>query len=408
VVRRGHVGTVLALTAILAAALNLRIGVTEVGPLIDRIRQDTGMSATLAGVLGSIPFVCMGVFAPLGMRLVLRVPVRGLIAACMLLIAAGTLARAVAPTAWLLVAATLPFGVGLAVAGVVLPGVIKTRFPQRTGAAMGAYVAALSVGASLTALTMVPLTRALGGWRGAFAISAIPTLACLPLWLLLPSARASMLTDASEPEQLPGGSRSAGVRHTRGLIALLAGVFGLQSVCFAAVTNWVASLYHHHGWSLSAASFTTALVSILVIPGALVIPALSDRGDRRKWVLGSALLMAFGVFGFGFAPTAAPWLWILAFAIGNGALFPLTLTLPQDLADDERSRTLLTTWMLGLGYTLSGTGPLIVGGLLDLTGSFEMPMAVLGVMGVLSGVCALAPSLKRPAPAGALATAAGS
>ena len=95
-------------------------------------------------------------------------------------------------------------------------------------------------------------------------------------------------------------------------------------------------------------------------------------------------------------------------AIGNGALFPLALTLPQDLADDERSRTLLTTWMLGLGYTLSGTGPLIVGGLLDLTGSFEVPMALLGVMGVLSGVCALAPSLKRPAPAGALATAAGS
>jgi hypothetical protein len=40
-----------------------------------------------------------------------------------------------------------------------------------------------------------------------------------------------------------------------------------------------------------------------------------------------------------------------------------------------------------------------------LTGSFEVPMALLGVMGVLSGVCALAPSLKRPAPGGALATA---
>jgi MFS transporter, CP family, cyanate transporter len=213
------VGTVPALIAILAAGLNLRIGVTEVGPLIDRIREDTGMSATLAGVLGSIPFVCMGVFAPLGMRLVLRVPARRLIAACMLLIVAGTLARGVAPTAWLLVAATLPLGVGLAVAGVVRPGVIKTRFPQRTGAAMGAYVAALSVGASVTALTMVPLTSALGGWRGAFAISAIPTLACLALWLLLPSARASVGTDASETEQPPSGSRSATApRHARALM----------------------------------------------------------------------------------------------------------------------------------------------------------------------------------------------
>jgi CP family cyanate transporter-like MFS transporter len=188
----------------------------------------------------------------------------------------------------------------------------------------------------------------------------------------------------------------------------LAAVFGLQSVCFAAVTNWVAALYHHHGWSLSAASFTTALVSILVIPGALVIPALSDRGDRRKWVLGAAVAMAIGMFGLAFAPTAAPWLWLVTFGIGNGALFPLSLTLPQDMADDERTRTVLTTWTLGLGYTLAGLGPLIVGGLLDLTGDFVVPLALLGAVGVFSGVFALAPALKRPSPATPLAVVSGS
>jgi CP family cyanate transporter-like MFS transporter len=384
---------VVALVAIVAASLNLRIGVTEVGPLLDRIRTDTGMSATLAGALGGIPFACMGLFAPLGMRLVLRVPARRLIAACLVVIIAGTLARARAPTAWLIVAATVPIGVGIAIIGVALPGVVKTRFPQRTGAAMGAYVAALSVGASATALTMVPLTNALDGWRGAFALSAIPTLVCLPLWLLLPRARVA----ASNPgdERVRGLPRPGSAARPR-LIALLAAVFGIQSMCFAAVINWIAALYHHNGWSLSAASFTTALVSIVLIPGALVIPALSDRGDRRKWVVGSAIAMAFGMFGFAFAPTAAPWLWIVAFAIGDGALFPLALTLPQDLADDERTRTVLTTWTLGLGYALSGTGPLIVGGLLDLTGGFVVPMALLGAMGTFIGVFALAPGLKRP------------
>ena len=398
-VRRGRVDTVLALTAIVAAAINLRIGVTEVGPLIDRIRADTGMSATMAGVLGSIPFVCQGVFAPLGMRLVLRVPERRLIAACLLLVVAGTLARAAAPSAWLVIAATLPIGIGLAVAGVALPGVIKTHFPKRTGAAMGTYVAALSIGASVTALVMVPLTKDLGSWHDVFALSAIPTLVCLPLWLLLPAARGRAMRAAATSEaDASAASRGGAIpRNNRTLILLLAGVFGLQSICFAAVTNWIASLYHHHGWSLGAAGFTTALVSILVIPGALVVPALSDRGDRRKWVMASALVMATGVFGFAFAPTEAPWLWILAFAIGNGALFPLALTLPQDLANDERTRTLLTTWMLGLGYTLSGAGPLIVGGLLDATGGFEVPMALLGVLGICSGLCALAPALKRPA-----------
>jgi MFS transporter, CP family, cyanate transporter len=395
VVRGGRLETVLALVAIVAAAFNLRIGVTEVGPLIDRIRTDTGMSATLAGALGSIPFACMGVFAPLGLRLLRRRTARGLIAACLLVIAAGTIARALAPTAWLVVAATLPVGVGIAVAGVVLPGLIKTHFPRRTGAAMGVYVAVLSIGASVTALTMVPLTQALEGWRWAFGVSAIPALACLPLWLLMPVRRAGRQATAAGPEP-PSARASGGARADPRLILLLAAVFGLQSVCFAAVTNWVAALYHHHGWSLSAASLTTALVSILVIPSALVIPALSDRGDRRRWVLGSAIVMTVGMFGFAFAPTSAPWLWIVSFAVGNGALFPLALTLPQDLADDERTRSLLTTWTLGLGYTLGATGPLIVGALLDLTGDFVVPMAGLGAVGLFSGVFALAPSLERP------------
>jgi CP family cyanate transporter-like MFS transporter len=104
------------------------------------------------------------------------------------------------------------------------------------------------------------------------------------------------------------------------------------------------------------------------------------------------------MFGLAFAPTAAPWLWIVAFAVGDGALFPLSLTLPQDVADDERTRTVLTTWTLGLGYTLSGTGPLIVGGLLDLTGGFVVPMALLAAIGSLSGVLALAPALKAEQP----------
>jgi CP family cyanate transporter-like MFS transporter len=392
VVRRWGCNNAFALVAILAASFNVRIGVTEVGPLLDRIRTDTGMSATLAGALGSIPFACMGIFAPLGMRFVLRTSPRRLIASCLLLMIGATVLRALVPNAGLIVAATLPLGIGIAISGVVLPGVIKTHFPQRTGAAMGAYVAALSVGASVTALTIVPLAGALGSWRGAFALSAVPTVLCVPLWLLLPRSSAQAAVGVSDSAAKP--------RPRFRQILPLAAVFGLQSVVFAAVTNWVAALYHHHGWSLSAASFTTALVSILVIPGALVIPALSDRGDRRMWVFFSAIPAGLGLSGLAFAPTSAPWLWIIMFGIGDGALFALSLTLPQDLAGDERTRAMLTTWTLGLGYLLSGTGPLVVGVLLDLTGGFVLPMALLAAMGLLCGVVALSPSLKPEQPDG--------
>jgi cyanate permease len=115
-------------------------------------------------------------------------------------------------------------------------------------------------------------------------------------------------------------------------------------------------------------------------------------------VLGSALTMSVGLVGLAFAPTALPWVWITAFGIGNGAMFPLCLTLPQDMEQNERARTELTAWMLGIGYVLSATGPLLVGGLLDLTGRFEVPIALLAAIGTFSGLLAMNPALKRRAP----------
>jgi CP family cyanate transporter-like MFS transporter len=383
------------MVAVAVAAFNLRIAVAAVGPLLDQIRAATDMGATLAGALGAIPFLCMGAFAHVGVPLVLRFGVRRLIAVALAAIVAGTLARSIMSSAGLIVLATIPIGVGIALIGVSLPTVIKRNFAVRIGAATGAYVAALSVGAATASLTMVPHAAALGGWRPAFAVSALPTVVALPVWLAL-QRKDHFAPDDIAARTMPGGARHLGLPSRQGW--LLAAVFGLQSMCYAAVINWVATLYLRTGWSAGSAALATAAVSILNIPAALVIPALSDGRDRRKWAFGAALTMGFGLLGLAFAPTLAPWLWLVAFSLGSGALFPLVLTLPLDLGDSEGAVTELTAWMLGFGYFLSATGPLLVGALYSVTGTFILPMAVLATLGILSGVVAMAPELRRRTP----------
>jgi CP family cyanate transporter-like MFS transporter len=388
--------TVRASLAIIAAAFNLRIAVVAVGPLIDRIRAATRMSATLAGALGSIPFLCMGIFALVGVPLVHRLGARRLITWSLVLLVGGTVLRSVAPTAALIVVATIPIGIAIALVGLALPGVIKRHFPARVGAGAGAYVAALSVGAATIALTAVPLADALGGWRPAFALTALPTAAALPLWLLLPRERAEDRggeADGPPPASSPLPARPRLLPSRVGW--LLAAVFGLQSMCFAAMINWIAALYVQAGWSVGSAAITTAAISIVTIPAALLIPGLSDKRDRGKFFVGTAVLMTIGMAGLAFAPTTAPWVWIVTFSVGSGSLFPLALTLPIDLSERESTATQLTAWMLGFGYVLSATGPLIVGGLHDLTGGFTLPVALLGGLGIGSGLLALAPGLRR-------------
>jgi CP family cyanate transporter-like MFS transporter len=135
-----------------------------------------------------------------------------------------------------------------------------------------------------------------------------------------------------------------------------------------------------------AAGATPALLSLLAVPFSLFIPGLSDGKDRRRWILWSSLLMSAATFALAFAPTTAPWLWLVLFAIGDGPLFPLTLTLPLDVARDAAEAGALSTWTLGLGFLGSALGPVLVGALRDLSGGFALPLAVLGVCALASGL----------------------
>ena len=382
------------LVAILAVSFNLRIGIVSVGPVVDDIRSSTGMSNGIAGLLGALPFLCMGVFAFAGPPLTARIGSLRLIGYALALITLGTLARAAAPGAALVVLATVPLGMGIALTGLALPGVVKHHFPGRLGAITGTYVASLAIGGGVGALLVVPLEHELGGWRGAFAVTALPALLALPVWV---RAIATIDHDAQPLPSVPEGTPRS---WRPGPQALRLGLmFGLQSMCFAAMMTWLASLYRHTGWSTGHAALTTAVVSLLVAPAGLLLPRLSEGRDRRPWVFWTAVLMASSVLAIAIAPRVASWLWVIAFGLGTGSIFSLMMTLPLDLRDSRSEIDELTGWMLGIGYVLSAGAPALVGLGRDLTGGFELPLIAMSVLGFGAGVVALSPKL-RPVAGG--------
>jgi cyanate permease len=60
----------------------------------------------------------------------------------------------------------------------------------------------------------------------------------------------------------------------------------------------------------------------------IAIAEVSDGHDRRLWLAGAASVMVAGLLGLALTPATGAWLWIGLFALGNGAVFPLALTLP--------------------------------------------------------------------------------
>jgi CP family cyanate transporter-like MFS transporter len=375
------------LGGILVAGFNLQLAIIAVGPLIDTIRSDTGMSAALAGLLQTIPFLCIGCVAFGGPQLVVSFGAERLVGYALGVMCAATALRSAMPSAALLLAASIPIGLASGALSLGLPAAVKTHFPGRGGAVIGGYTAALSLGAAIAALTAVPLSHALGTWRLALAADAIPAAIALPIWLKVArpyythGSRAGARAGASLFRPPPYG-------------LLLAALFACQSVVFTACITWVAPLYRQHGWSGGRAGLATATISLITIPAALLVPARSDGRDRRPWLIASGLLLTIGTLGLAVAPTSAPWFWLLVFGVGTGAIFPLCIAMPLDLVPGQADVARLTAWMLGAGYIASAASPTIVGALHDATGTFTLPLLLLAGIGVLATVLASSNRLK--------------
>src|SRR6185437_17090838 len=109
-----------------------------------------------------------------------------------------------------------------------------------------------------------------------------------------------------------------------------------------------------------------------------VAPRLAVRlPDQRPLVLVLTTIAAAGFGGLLAAPGAAPLLWALLIGIGQGALFPLALTMIVLRSGAAHLTASLSTHVQSVGYLLAASSPFLIGALHDGTGSWSAPVAVL-------------------------------
>ena len=364
------------LVVVVAVALNLRPAIAAVPPLLDAIQADLGLSATGAGLLTALPVVCMGVFAPAGTALGRRVGRETAVSCALALVVCGTLVRGLGESMIPLYGGTLVSGVGIAMGGALLPGVVKAWFPARAGAVTGLYTAGLVTGAMLASAATVPLSHALGGgWPAAIAAWGLLAVAALVAWV--PATR--RLRATAEPP-VPGRLRLPWGSGVAWRITLY---MGSQSLLYYAALTWLSPLYLAAGWSASRAGLLLGLFSLTQIFSALAVPALVDRtGDHRPWValcVGTATAMLAAV---GLVPTAAPWAWAALLGLGVGGMFALALTMLVRQASTPAAAARLSGMALLVGYLLAATGPVLAGAVYDAVGSYRAPFLMLAGIGV--------------------------
>lgn len=130
-----------AVIGLLVLSIALRPAIVSIGPILLLIQNHYGLSFTQAALLTSIPDVCMGVLALLAPGLSRRFGSHRCMIAALLLIGVACLLRAVSPNAAFLLLTTFVISVGIAIAGALMGGWIKTHFAHRPAFFMGIYAA---------------------------------------------------------------------------------------------------------------------------------------------------------------------------------------------------------------------------------------------------------------------------
>jgi MFS transporter, CP family, cyanate transporter len=362
---------ILLIVVIAAISINLRPSITAVGPLISEIRNDTGLSNTLLGMLTTLPVLAFGIFSVLTPLFTRRLGTEGTMALALVLLIGGILLR-VTPAAVPLFLGTALLGIGIALGNVLLPGIVKKSFPRRYGLVTGIYSSMLGVGATIGAAVSVPLSEGMGlGWR--WSLGAWAAVAFIALLMWLPQMKNNLPVTARRG--LRESLRQLGSSKLAWNVALFV---GLQSFTFYTIVAWLPEILIDRGASAAYAGYMLAVTQGTGVLGTLIIPTWAARRQRQRLpIIILVVLEVVSIIGLMMPSLFLVGLWsaIIGFCLGGSFGLALLFIVIRSRSADTANE--LSGMSQSIGYSLAATGPFLFGAIFDLTLNWLYPMILL-------------------------------
>ncbi|MFD1956338.1 CynX/NimT family MFS transporter [Paenibacillus thailandensis] len=361
----------LLILGILLVAANQRAPITSVGPLIGSIREDTGISNTLAGMLTTVPLLAFAFMSPFAPKLARRYGVERVVFAALVVLLIGTLCRSLT-SAGTLFAGTILIGLAISVCNVLIPSLAKRDFPSKVGIMTGAYSVAMNTCGAFASGIAVPLATGAGfGWQGALLCWSILAVLAMTVWL--PRIRSAERTVAVANAQSKGHSfwRS-------GLAWQVTAFMGLQSVFFYMLAAWLPEILVSRGMAADTAGWMLSLLQFAMLPFSFVVPIIAGRmNNQRPLVVLTAVLLLIGIGGLFFTGNALVPLWSIIIGIGGAFAFSLAMIFFSLRTRDAQEAAELSGMAQTVGYILAAVGPMLFGWLHDTTHSWTPPLLLL-------------------------------
>lgn len=370
---------------ILLIAVNLRVGFVTVGPLLEVIRADLGLSSTLAGLLTGLPLISFALFSPIAPAVAARVGLDRTVWFSLAALMLGVLIRSI-PIPGALWAGTAAVGAAIAFLNVLLPSLVKRNYPSRVSQLTGVYFAVQGAVAAAGAALVVPLAQGTTlGWRLALGIWA--GVAVVAMVAYFPQIRGAAGTARST------GTPALTYRSPwKSMLGWQVTVFmGLQSMPFFVLMSWLPSIEQSHGVSAVTAGWHVSLFLVIGTVASLGAGVVLHRSSDERFVsVLMSIMLVLAFVGLAIAPHLTL-LWIVMGAAGCGSLIVVALSLFSLRTSHHQQAAALSGMAQSIGYALAAVGPIVFGALYDVSGSWLLPLWLMaGLMTLMCFVAAQA------------------
>jgi predicted MFS family arabinose efflux permease len=381
---RDHVRGWLAVALVaLAATVAQAFGRFTYSVLLPAVRDDLGLSNSLAGFLGTVNVAAYLLGTLLVIRATARVRLVTLLRVGLVLAVIGLAGASIAPGGPALAAALVVLGLGGAAIWIPSPALAAAAVPEeRRGVAVGLIGAGIGLGIVSAGQLATVLRDRLGdrAWQDVYRIEAVVA-------LVAGVAIIALLRPADDPAPSRSGSGFAVLRTMEGWRALTASYAAFGMSYLLALTFLTARLEDDAGFSEAAASSAFAAAGLAGIVGGITLGWLTDRlGPRRVLIIGFSGIAASGLAILtGIVPVVYAGALLLGMMFSGVPSVIAVYIVQHSDATSYGPRYAVATLAFGVAQV---SAPQLGGFIADATGAFTLVFLLSATMAALGAIAA--------------------
>lgn len=370
---------ILLILGIIFISSTLRSPLTSVGPIISYIRDGLAISNVLAGFITTIPLLAFAIISPFAPKVARRFGMELTLFFSILLLAGGIIIRSLGTTTLLLIGTAL-IGIAISFGNVLMPSLIKLKFPLQIGLLTAIFTVFMNLTAGIGAGVSYPIAEGTAyGWQGALGCWVILAVIAIIVWI--PQIRKKEENLEVRKINTTKKSKSILLNPLTWTITLS---MGFQSLIFYTTAAWIPEILQSEGMKAEQSGWMLSILQFSQLPMTFIIPIIAGRlKNQRILVVVYTALYLIGFIGLLSGPASLTVVWMIFLGLAGGASFGLVM-----MFFSLRSRTPIEAAELSgtaqsIGYLLAAIGPVFFGFIHDETASWFVPKILFIVIIVL-------------------------